>query len=75
MAGLWDGLVSESRRQKKGIPYEQYRTKVTRSSKSRYLRRYRHYCGPVLAAVGAIFALVAKFAIVVERANSPDKTY
>jgi hypothetical protein len=24
---LWDGLVSESRRKEKGIPYEQYRAK------------------------------------------------
>jgi len=23
---FWDGLVSESRRKEKGIPYEQYRT-------------------------------------------------
>jgi hypothetical protein len=30
---------------------------------------------PVLAAVGAISALVAKFTIVVERAKPPDKIY
>jgi hypothetical protein len=29
----------------------------------------------VLAAVGAISALVAKFTIVIERANPPNKTY
>jgi hypothetical protein len=29
---------------------------------------------PVLAAVGAISALVAKFTIVIERANPPNKT-
>jgi hypothetical protein len=32
---FWDGLVSESRRKEKGIPYEQYRANRLKRSRSR----------------------------------------
>jgi len=32
---FWDGLVSESRRKEKGIPYEQYRTTRLKRTRSR----------------------------------------
>jgi len=32
---FWDGLISESRRKEKGIPYEQYRAKRLRRNRSR----------------------------------------
>jgi hypothetical protein len=32
---FWDGLVSESRRKEKGIPYEQYRADRTKRHRSR----------------------------------------
>jgi hypothetical protein len=32
---FWDGLVSESRRKEKGIPYEQYRARRLRRSRPR----------------------------------------
>ncbi len=32
---FWDGLVSESRRKEKGIPYEQYRTNRVKRPRSR----------------------------------------
>jgi hypothetical protein len=32
---FWDGLVSESRRKEKGIPYEQYRASRLKRSRSR----------------------------------------
>jgi hypothetical protein len=32
---FWDGLVSESRRKEKGIPYEEYRTRRLKRSRSR----------------------------------------
>ena len=32
---FWDGLVSESRRKEKGIPYEQYRATRLRRARSR----------------------------------------
>lgn len=31
---FWDGLVSESRRKEKGIPYEQYRASRLKGSRS-----------------------------------------
>ena len=32
---FWDGLVSESRRKEKGIPYEEYRTNRLKRPRSR----------------------------------------
>ncbi len=32
---FWDGLVSESRRKEKGIPYEQYRTSLVKRGRLR----------------------------------------
>ena len=32
---FWDGLVSESRRKEKGIPYEQYRAKRLKGHRQR----------------------------------------
>ena len=32
---FWDGLISESRRKEKGIPYEQYRAGRLKRSRSR----------------------------------------
>ena len=32
---FWDGLVSESRRKQKGLPYEQYRTRRLKRSRPR----------------------------------------
>jgi hypothetical protein len=32
---FWDGLVSESRRKEKGIPYEQYRANRVKRTRSR----------------------------------------
>ncbi len=32
---FWDGLVSESRRKEKGIPYEQYRAARLKRTRSR----------------------------------------
>ena len=32
---FWDGLVSESRRSEKGIPYEEYRTNRLKRSRPR----------------------------------------
>ncbi len=32
---IWDGFVSESRRQEKGIPYEQYRAKRLKGHRQR----------------------------------------
>jgi hypothetical protein len=32
---IWDGLVSESRRKEKGIPYEQYRASRLKRSRPR----------------------------------------
>jgi hypothetical protein len=32
---FWDGLVSESRRNEKGIPYEQYRARRLKRSRPR----------------------------------------
>ena len=32
---FWDGLISESRRKGKGIPYEQYRASRVKRSQSR----------------------------------------
>ena len=32
---FWDGLVSESRRKEKGIPYEQYRAKRLKGPRQR----------------------------------------
>ena len=32
---FWDGLVSESRRKEKGIPYEQYRARRLKRTRSR----------------------------------------
>jgi hypothetical protein len=32
---FWDGLVSESRRKEKGIPYEEYRAKRLRDNRRR----------------------------------------
>jgi hypothetical protein len=32
---FWDGLISESRRKEKSIPYEQYRTNRLKRGKSR----------------------------------------
>ena len=32
---FWDGLVSESRRKEKGIPYEQYRANRLKRARSR----------------------------------------
>jgi hypothetical protein len=34
-ATRWDGLVSESRRKEKGIPYEQYRAKRLKDHRHR----------------------------------------
>jgi len=50
-------------------------SKVRRSSKSRTFAAIGIIAALVLAAVGAISALVAKFTIVIERANPPHKTY
>ena len=33
--GFWDGLVSESRRNEKSIPYEQYRAKRLKRTRAR----------------------------------------
>ena len=32
---FWDGLISESRRKEKGIPYEQYRANCLRRNRPR----------------------------------------
>jgi hypothetical protein len=32
---FWDGLISESRRQQKSVPYEQYRSRRLKRSQSR----------------------------------------
>ena len=32
---FWDGLVSESRRKEKGIPYEEYRAKRLKDNRQR----------------------------------------
>ena len=32
---FWDGLISESRRKEKGIPYEQYRANRLKRNRSR----------------------------------------
>ena len=32
---FWDGLISESRRKEKSVPYEQYRTSRLKRSQSR----------------------------------------
>jgi hypothetical protein len=32
---FWDGLVSESRRKEKGIPYEEYRAKRLKGNRQR----------------------------------------
>ena len=32
---FWDGLISESRRKEKGIPYEEYRAKRVKGSHQR----------------------------------------
>jgi hypothetical protein len=32
---FWDGLISESRRKEKSVPYEQYRTSRLKRSRSR----------------------------------------
>lgn len=32
---FWDGLISESRRNEKGMPYEQYRAKRLKRTRSR----------------------------------------
>jgi len=32
---LWDGIISESRRKEKGIPYAEYRTNRLKRSRSR----------------------------------------
>ena len=32
---FWDGLISESRRKEKGIPYEQYRASRLKRSRAR----------------------------------------
>jgi hypothetical protein len=34
-ADFWEGLVSESRRKEKGIPYEEYRAKRLKRARSR----------------------------------------
>jgi hypothetical protein len=32
---FWDGLISESRRKEKGIPYEEYRAKRLKDNRQR----------------------------------------